>query len=83
MASPEITVRIMDIGEYAKALGKRVVDLITRPEWLLAAHRYSAPITDEQTIEQRLLSWIDGKDVKGEFDDRAIVILFPDDGIAL
>jgi Protein phosphatase 2C len=83
MASPETTVRIMDIGEYAKALGKRVVDLITRPEWLLAAHRYSAPITDEQTIEQRLLSWIDGKDVKGEFDDRAIVILFPDDGIAL
>jgi len=83
MEEPAEEICILDVGDYAKALSKTVDDLLRRPELMCAAHRVSPPISTDKRTDYRLLQWIDGKDVKGEFDDRTIVIVMPSTGVSL
>jgi hypothetical protein len=83
MGPPEQEIEIMDVGEYANALNSTVEGLLAQPELILAAHRYSRPVSDDLSEEKRLLAWVDGKDVRAESDDRTIVLVLPELGSVL
>jgi hypothetical protein len=54
--------------------------LAAKPEVLAAAARGSDGTRDERPPERRLLEWLDAYHVRGSFDDRTLVVMYPAGG---
>jgi len=70
-------IRILDVGLFAHAMQTTVDELLADPAIFHQSVKIASPVCESQHASQRLLAWLDGKDVKGEFDDRTLVIVQP------
>jgi hypothetical protein len=66
--------RIRFADKYAELLGVSISDLVSRPA-LLAAGCQGEPLYEALSPGDRLRTWLDCFNVRGEFDDRTLVVL--------
>lgn len=70
--------RIKSFGSYVEALSMPLAQVAAAPALLYAACQ-GAPLCDADMPEERLRAWLDAYYVRGSFDDRTLVVLFPED----
>lgn len=68
-------------GKLAEEYGIPAETLIVKPELILAGAR-GKPMCQAENAADRLQVWLDSYEVRGSFDDRTLVVMYPKEGVS-
>jgi hypothetical protein len=72
------TVHIKSFATYVKNLNQPLKEVVKSPKLLASGYSAGRPMCDEQNPEDLLRVWLDSYNVRGSFDDRTLVVVYPE-----